>query len=49
MGEKTVNMTQGAILTKMTRFALPVLLGLLCQRIYNFADAYNENGVCCCW
>lgn len=40
MGEKTVNMTQGAILTKMTRFALPVLLGLLCQRIYNFADAY---------
>lgn len=40
MGEKTVNMTQGAILPKMTRFAIPVLLGLLCQRIYNFADAY---------
>lgn len=40
MKEKTVNMTQGAILPQMTRFAVPVLLGLLCQRIYNFADAY---------
>ena len=40
MGEKTVNMTQGAIWPKMAGFAFPVLLGLLCQRIYNFADAY---------
>lgn len=35
-----VNMTQGAIVPQMVRFALPVLLGMLCQRIYNFADAY---------
>lgn len=33
-------MTQGAILPQMIRFGLPVLLGMLCQRIYNFADAY---------
>ena len=24
----------------MAVFALPVLLGMLCQRVYNFADAY---------
>ena len=40
MGEKTVNMTQGAIWPKMAGFAFPVLLGLLCQRSYYFADAY---------
>lgn len=40
MAEKTVNMTEGPILSTMTRFAFPVLLGLICQRIYNFADAY---------
>ncbi len=33
-------MTQGAILPQMIRFALPVLFGMLFQRIYNFADAY---------
>lgn len=40
MREKVVDMTQGRILPQMIRFALPVLLGMLCQRIYNFADAY---------
>ena len=40
MGEKTVDMTKGSILPKMIRFALPVLLGMLFQRIYNFADSY---------
>lgn len=40
MEEKTVNMTSGPVLSRMVKFALPVLLGLLCQRIYNFADAY---------
>lgn len=40
MKEKAVDMTQGPILSKIIRFALPVLLGMLCQRIYNFADAY---------
>lgn len=40
MNDKVVDMTQGSILSKMIRFALPVLLGLLCQRVYNFADVY---------
>lgn len=40
MNEKMVDMTRGPILSKIVRFALPVLLGMLCQRIYNFADAY---------
>lgn len=40
MKENVVDMTQGSILSKMIRFALPVLLGLLCQRVYNFADVY---------
>lgn len=38
--EKTMDMTQGPVLKQMTIFALPVLLGMLCQRIYNFADTY---------
>lgn len=33
-------MTQGPVLKQMSAFALPVLLGMLCQRIYNFADTY---------
>ena len=40
MGEKVVDMTQGSIMPKILRFALPVLLGMLCQRVYNFADVY---------
>lgn len=40
MKEKVIDMTQGAILPQMIRFAVPVLLGMLCQRVYNFADVY---------
>ena len=39
MAEKTVNMTEGPILSTMTRFAFTVLLGLICQRINNLAYA----------
>ncbi len=35
-----MDMTQGPIMSKLVRFGLPVLLGMLFQRIYNFADAY---------
>lgn len=40
MSGKTVDMTKGPILRQMSTFALPVLLGMLCQRVYNFADVY---------
>ena len=40
MKEKVMDMTQGPIFSKMVRFALPILFGMLCQRIYNFADVY---------
>lgn len=40
MNEKVMDMTQGPIFSKMIKFALPVLFGMLCQRIYNFADVY---------
>ncbi len=38
--EKVTDMTKGPVLRQMTLFALPVLLGMVCQRIYNFADTY---------
>lgn len=38
--EKVMDMTRGPVLKQMVQFALPVLLGMLCQRIYNFADTY---------
>ena len=40
MREKVVDMTEGRILLQMFRFGLPVLLGMLFQRIYNFVDVY---------
>ena len=40
MRTNAVDMTQGAIMPKMIRFAFPVLLGMLFQRVYNFADVY---------
>lgn len=40
MKTESRDMTSGPILKQMTVFALPVLLGMLCQRIYNFADTY---------
>ena len=35
-----MDMTQGAIMPKLVRFSLPVLMGLVFQRIYNFVDVY---------
>lgn len=40
MSGKTVDMTKGSILRQMSTFALPVLLGMLCQQVYNFVDVY---------
>lgn len=40
MREKVIDMTEGRILLQMVRFGLPVLLGMLFQRIYNFVDVY---------
>lgn len=40
MKKNIVDMTQGSILPKLIRFALPVLFGMIFQRIYNFADVY---------
>lgn len=37
---KEMDMTKGSVLPQLTKFALPVLFGMLFQRIYNFADAY---------
>ena len=37
---QVMDMTQGPALKQMTMFALPVVAGMLCQRIYNFADTY---------
>ena len=33
-------MTSGPVLGPMTKFAVPVLFGMVFQKIYNFADAY---------
>lgn len=38
--KKVMDMTKGPILSQLTRFAVPVLLGAVFQKIYNFADAY---------
>ncbi len=38
--DKVTDMTHGPVFSQMTRFALPVLFGMLCQRLYNFADTY---------
>ena len=35
-----VDMTSGRIAPQILKFAMPVLLGLIFQRIYNFADSY---------
>lgn len=35
-----VDMTKGKIAPQILKFAMPVLLGLLFQRIYNFADSW---------
>ena len=38
--EVMVDMTSGRIAPQILKFAMPVLLGLIFQRIYNFADSY---------
>lgn len=38
--QQVMDMTSGPVIKQMTLFALPVLFGMLCQRIYNFADTY---------
>ena len=38
--EVMVDMTTGRIAPQILKFAMPVLLGLIFQRIYNFADSY---------
>lgn len=38
--EVAVDMTTGSIAPQILKFAVPVLLGLIFQRIYNFADSY---------
>ena len=35
-----MDMTNGPIMSKMVRFGVPVLIGMLFQRIYNFADVF---------
>lgn len=40
MNRRATDMTHGRIMPQLIRFGLPVLLGMLFQRIYNFADAY---------
>ena len=34
-----LDMTRGPILPHLLRFAWPVFIGCLCQRLYNFVDA----------
>ena len=38
--EVAVDMTKGKIAPQILKFAMPVLLGLIFQRIYNFADSW---------
>ena len=35
-----VDMTSGKIAPQILKFAMPVLLGLIFQRVYNFADSW---------
>ena len=40
MKKNVMDMTSGPIMPKLVAFGMPVLLGMLFQRIYNFADVY---------
>lgn len=40
MRENAIDMTRGPIMPQLVRFGLPILLGMLFQRIYNFADVF---------
>ena len=37
---KDMDMTKGPVLRQLTQFAIPVLFGMVFQKVYNFADAY---------
>ena len=37
---KEMDMTKGPVLRQLTQFAVPVLFGMVFQKVYNFADAY---------
>ena len=37
---KEMDMTKGPVLRQLTQFAIPVLFGMVFQKVYNFADAY---------
>lgn len=39
-GQAVMDMTKGPVLKQMTVFGLPILFGMICQRVYNFADTY---------
>lgn len=47
LGRGTLDMTQGAILPLIVRFAIPLLLGNLFQQFYNMVDAWviGQTGV----
>lgn len=38
--DNVVDMTRGPIVRHLLRFAWPVFIGCICQRMYNFVDAY---------
>ena len=40
MKKNVMDMTRGPIMPQLVKFATPVLLGMLFQRIYNFVDVY---------
>ena len=40
MKKNVMDMTRGPIMPQLVRFATPVLLGMVFQRIYNFVDVY---------
>ena len=40
MKKNVMDMTRGPIMPQLISFGIPVLLGMLFQRIYNFADVY---------
>ena len=43
---KTVDMTQGRPMSLLLRFALPLMLGSLCQIMYSAADGAVDRGRC---
>lgn len=40
MARNVMDMTRGPITSQLVRFGMPVLLGMLFQRIYNFVDVF---------